>query len=182
MANQKGKSQNLACTSQRAYERTNTYKGDVINPNSSLVKTLEMHLANGDTTREWKTDIVVSQNEPSFLPRSLKQGIIYHFSLFCQLNIAQLLTIFAAGVTRLCQVTSNLNGLEQHELIMKRKRGTCFRRGHTYYICKFDVRVIVAPADLRFELWFAGKKFSRNHEPVAVTWDEAGSRVGEKVM
>ncbi len=63
---------------------------------------------------------------------------------------------------------------------MKHKRGKCFTRGHIYYICKFDVRVIVAPADLRFELWFAGNKFSRNHEPVAVAWDESGTKVGEK--
>ena len=104
------------------------------------------------------------------------------FTIFPYSSMVHLLTISTAGVARLCQVTSNLNGLEQHELIMKHKRGTCFRRGHTYYICKFDVRVIVAPADLRFELWFAGKKFSRNHEPVAVAWDEAGSNVGEKVV
>ena len=40
-----------------------------------------------------------------------------------------------------------------------------------------DIRVMVAPADLRFELWFAGEKFSGNHEPISVTWDDEGTKV-----
>lgn len=74
---------------------------------------------------------------------------------------------------------SNLEGVQQHQLVLKEKRGTCFWKGYRFYICQFDVRVIVAPADLRFELWFGGRKFSGNHEPVAVKWDEAGVRVGD---
>jgi hypothetical protein len=49
-------------------------KGDVINPNLPLVKSFEIRLGPGDTTRSWDSEIVVSQNEPSFLPRSLKHG------------------------------------------------------------------------------------------------------------
>ncbi|PHH83882.1 hypothetical protein CDD83_2874 [Cordyceps sp. RAO-2017] len=121
-----------------------------------IQKTFEMHLAEQDTTRSWDAEIVVSQNETSFLPHSLKQ----------------------AGVTKLCRVKSNLEGVQQRQLVLKQKRGTCFRRGYRFYICEFDVRIIVAPAGLRFELWFAGQKFSGNHEPISVSWDEAGVRVG----
>ncbi|KAF4589832.1 Hsp70 family chaperone [Ophiocordyceps camponoti-floridani] len=132
-------------------------KGDKIDPNSPLVKTFEIHLAEQDATRAWDADIVVSQNETSFLPRSLKQ----------------------AGVTKLCQVKSNLQGVQQHQLVMKHKRAIpCIRQGYRFYICEFDIRVIVAPADLRFELWFAGRRFSGNHEPIGVKWDEAGVKVG----
>lgn len=59
---------------------------------------------------------------------------------------------------------------------MKHKRGTCFKAGYKFYICEFEIRVIVAPADLRFELWFGGTKFSSNHEPITITWDEDGAR------
>lgn len=49
-------------------------KGDVVTPNLPLSKTFEIRLAAGDMTRSWDAEIVVSHNEPSFLPRSLKQG------------------------------------------------------------------------------------------------------------
>uniref|UniRef100_A0A0D2XVP4 Hsp70 protein n=1 Tax=Fusarium oxysporum (strain Fo5176) TaxID=660025 RepID=A0A0D2XVP4_FUSOF len=126
-------------------------KGDTVNPDSPLVKRFEIRLKDGDTTRAWDAEIVVSNNEAEWLPRSLKQ----------------------AGVMRLCSVKSNLAGIEQRQLVLKEKRGTCFRRGHKFYICRFDIRVIVAPADLRFELWFGGTKFSGNHQPISVQWDAA---------
>ncbi|KAJ4254954.1 hypothetical protein NW762_009754 [Fusarium torreyae] len=127
-------------------------KGDTVNPDSPLVKVFEIRLKDGDTTRAWDTDIVVSNNEPEWLPRSIKQ----------------------AGAMKLCSVKSNLAGVQQHQLVLKEKRGTCFSRGTKFYICRFDVRVIVAPADLRFELWFGGAKFSGNHQPISVQWDAAG--------
>ncbi|RFU80066.1 hsp70 family chaperone [Trichoderma arundinaceum] len=115
-------------------------KGDIVDPNVPLVKTFEYRLGPNDTTRSWNADIVVSQNEASFLPKSLKQ----------------------AGVTKLCRVRSNLDGVEQHQLLLKQKR------------------VTVAPADLRFELWFDGQKFSGNHEPVTPQWSEAGLKVNQE--
>ncbi|KZL70401.1 Hsp70 family chaperone [Colletotrichum tofieldiae] len=124
-------------------------KGDVINPNTPLVKSFDIRLRPTETTRSWEAKIVVSHNEASFLPRT--------------------------GVSKLCDVKSNLTGVQQEQLVLKEKRGTCFSRGFKFYICQFDIRVIVAPADLRFELWFAGQKFSGNHEPIAVTWDDQGS-------
>jgi hypothetical protein len=81
-----------------------------------------------------------------------------------------------AGAVKLCDVKSNLTGVEQHQLVLKNKRGTCFSRGYMFYICQFQIKVIVAPADLRFELWFGGQKFSGNHEPVTVTWDPNGAK------
>ena len=55
-------------------------------------------------------------------------------------------------------------------------------RGKKYYLCNFEVRAIVAPAEIRFELWFGGKKFSRNHEPIKVTWDDAGAKMGDPMQ
>ncbi|KAK3687750.1 hypothetical protein B0T22DRAFT_138195 [Podospora appendiculata] len=130
-------------------------KGDVVNPNVPLVKSFEIRIGSRDTTRAWDSEIVVSQNEPSMLPTSMKQ----------------------AGAVKLCDVRSNLAGVQQNQLVLKNKRGSCFSRGQTYYICQFDVRVIVAPADLRFELWFGGQKFSGNHEPITVSWDQNGAKV-----
>jgi len=82
-----------------------------------------------------------------------------------------------AGAIKLCEVKSNLTGVQQEQLVLREKRGTCFTRGYKFYICQFDVRVIVGPADLRFELWFGGQRFAGNHEPIAVSWDDLGSKV-----
>jgi hypothetical protein len=67
--------------------------------------------------------------------------------------------------------------VQQHQLVLKQKRGTCFGKGYKFYICHFEVRIIVAPADLRFELWFGGQRFSGNHRPIAVEWDPTGAKV-----
>ncbi|KAG5980824.1 hypothetical protein E4U55_003578 [Claviceps digitariae] len=129
-------------------------KGDTIDTNVPLIKTFQFHIAERDTNRSWVTDIVVSQNEASFLPSSLKQ----------------------AGATRLCRVTSNLSGVQQHQLVLKQKRRSCFSKGYKFYICEFEVRIEVAPADLSFELWLGGERFWGNHEPIRIAWDvgEAG--------
>ncbi|CAG9951202.1 unnamed protein product [Clonostachys rosea f. rosea IK726] len=124
-------------------------KGDAIDSDAVLTKGFEFWLGPGETTRTWDATFLISHNEASQLPKSLKQP----------------------GASNLCSVESNLSGVKQHELVMKHKRGTCLRRGKTYYICNFDIRVIVAPADIRFELWFGGRKWSGNHEPILVTWD-----------
>ncbi|KAK3355016.1 hypothetical protein B0H65DRAFT_563441 [Neurospora tetraspora] len=130
-------------------------KGDLVNPNAFLVKSFQIRLAATETTRAWKSQIVVSHHDPSQLPSSMKQD----------------------GAYKLCEVKSNLEGVQQDQLVKVNKRGTCWSRGVTFYICQFDVRVIVAPADLRFELWFGGQKFSGNHEPISVDWDHEGSKV-----
>ncbi|KAH7228493.1 uncharacterized protein BKA55DRAFT_716290 [Fusarium redolens] len=123
-------------------------KGDIVDPNTQLVKEFQIRLPEGDTTRSWNAEIVTSQNEVSFLPRSLKQ----------------------AGAVKVCEVKSNLDGVQQTQLVRKHKRGTCLSRGYTFYLCQFEIRVIIAPADLRFELWFGGWRFAGNHEPIKVTW------------
>ncbi|KXH67065.1 hypothetical protein CSAL01_11395 [Colletotrichum salicis] len=134
-------------------------RGMSFNPSKPLVKSFDIRLNTAETTRSWDANIVVSHNEVSFLPSSMKH----------------------AGASKLCEVKSNLTGVQQEQLILKEKRGTCFSRGFKFYICQFDIRVIVAPADLRFELWFAGQKFSGNHDPIAVTWeDEGASTTSEK--
>ncbi|KAM6538186.1 hypothetical protein FALCPG4_000069 [Fusarium falciforme] len=124
-------------------------KGDKIDPIAPLTKQFIRRLSPGQTAASFNTQVVTSRNEIKFLPQSLLK----------------------AGSKRLCRVESNLTGLKPDELVLMKKRGGCFRQGYKYYKCVFDVRVIVAPADLRFELWFNGVKFSRGHEPIKVEWN-----------
>jgi hypothetical protein len=65
--------------------------------------------------------------------------------------------------------------LEEH-----RTRGTCCFPGKKYWYCNYDVRAVPAPAEIRFELWKDGKKFSENHKPIDVVWDDAGAQLGNQ--
>jgi hypothetical protein len=60
------------------------------------------------------------------------------------------------------------------EFILKNRR--CWQ-GKRYYRVSFSVRVIAAPADLKFEVWFNGKKYNRSHDAVTVEWDKEGAAV-----
>lgn len=144
-------------------------KGDMVDPGTPLIKPFKIRLADGEHTRSWDAEIVMSQNEKNFLPRSMKQG--KSLSTYIQQDGFSLTC--TAGATRICRVKSNLDGVQQGELVLKHKRGTCWSRGWKYYLCEFEIRVIVAPADLRFELWFGGQRFSGNHEPIEVKWGSA---------
>ncbi|VUC31020.1 unnamed protein product [Clonostachys rosea] len=124
-------------------------KGDTVQPNSAFTKTFEIRLGSDETTRSWDSAFITSNLPADKLPTALRQP----------------------GAEKLCAVKSDLTGVQQHELVLKQKRGTCFKKGYKYYICQFDVKVIVAPADLRFELWFGGTKFSGNHDPISVSWE-----------
>jgi hypothetical protein len=77
-------------------------------------------------------------------------------------------------------VKSNLAGIQNNEMETKRKSKRFIFKGKKFYLCTFEVRAIVAPADLRFELWFGGQKFSKNHDPIQVTWDSDGVK-GETI-
>ncbi|ORY68543.1 Hsp70 family chaperone [Pseudomassariella vexata] len=131
-------------------------KGDVINTNIPITSTFTKKVDPGDEARSWDSIIYISDKDRDFLPKSVSEG----------------------GAKQLCVVKSDLTGVQNNDLIMKRKSKRFFIKGKKYYICSFEVRAIVAPADIRFELWFGGERFSGNHEPVKVTWDSEGTQVG----
>jgi hypothetical protein len=69
--------------------------------------------------------------------------------------------ISQAGSQTLCVVQSNLAEVAEREFELKNKR--CWQ-GKRHYLARFDVRVIIAPANLYFELWFKGAKYSMSDE------------------
>jgi hypothetical protein len=77
-------------------------------------------------------------------------------------------------------VKSDLTGVQNSEMLMKRKARKFLRKGKKYYLCTFDMKAIIGPADIRFEVWFGGQKFSGNHEPVKITWEPEGAKVGSQ--
>lgn len=60
----------------------------------------------------------------------------------------------------------------------KRRPQALFSRSARWYNCTYEVRALVGAADLTFELWFNGQRFSKNHAPIRVTWDDEGAAAG----
>ncbi|CAJ2506693.1 Uu.00g078790.m01.CDS01 [Anthostomella pinea] len=131
-------------------------KGDPISTNTPIVSAFTKKVDPRDSDRTWDSIIMISDLDRDFLPHNVDQE----------------------GAKQLCVVKSDLTGVQHSEMIMKRKARRLIFRGKKFYLCSFEVRAIVAPADIRFELWFAGQRFSGNHDPIKITWDAEGSKVG----
>lgn len=82
-----------------------------------------------------------------------------------------------AGAKQLCTVRSDLSGVRDSELepMRQKKSRGLFSRSARWYNCTYEVRALVGAADLTFQLWFNGQRFSKNHSPIRVTWDEEGA-------
>ncbi|KAI8960398.1 hypothetical protein F5Y11DRAFT_358482 [Daldinia sp. FL1419] len=131
-------------------------KGDSISTNAPISTTYTKKVDPKDSNRSWDSIVVISDLDPYYLPHSVNQE----------------------GFKQLCVVKSDITGISHSDMIMKRKSRRFLFHGKKFYICSYEVRVIVAPAELRFELWLAGQKFSGNHEPIKITWDTEGSKIG----
>ncbi|KAI9801059.1 MAG: hypothetical protein M1833_002927 [Piccolia ochrophora] len=69
-----------------------------------------------------------------------------------------------------CDIESNLSEADERSFIEKNKHFWNF--GKHYKQINYSIKVIVGPADLRFELWFDGRKFSKD-QAIKVDWAEA---------
>ncbi|PQE13605.1 hsp70 family chaperone protein [Rutstroemia sp. NJR-2017a BVV2] len=125
-------------------------KGDIIDTDSAKEASFSRKVLPGDRNRQWDTTIIISHENRETLPTSFRQP----------------------GSTKLCVVRSDLRDVAESEFeLMNRKPW----QGKKYYLATFTVKVIIAPADLKFELWFNGTRYNRSHEPLSVDWDPAGA-------
>ncbi|KAI0481270.1 hypothetical protein GGR56DRAFT_688865 [Xylariaceae sp. FL0804] len=125
-------------------------KGDPVSTNSPISSPFTKKVDPKDSNRTWDAIVMVSDLDRDSLPNAVS----------------------SPGVKQLCAVKSDLTGVQNSEMEMKRKSKRLIFRGKKFYLCTFEVRAVVAPAEIRFELWFAGQRFSGNHEPIKITWEE----------
>ncbi|KAL8371984.1 hypothetical protein RB595_001684 [Gaeumannomyces hyphopodioides] len=133
-------------------------KGDMIDPSHPLASSFSQKIDAESSVRAWDAIIMICNSDRDKLPKSIKDE----------------------RAKQLCTVKSDLSGIPIGELEMKKQSRGRFRRSKRFYVCNFDVRVIVAPAEIRFELWFNGHKFSGDHDPIEITWDEVGTQLGNQ--
>ena len=67
----------------------------------------------------------------------------------------------------LCSIQSDLSSANESKFIEKNKR--FWSLGKHYLKVEYQVRVLIGPADIRFELWFDNQKLSRD-QSIQVDW------------
>src|SRR5436190_4922852 len=99
----------------------------------------------GDGRKSWNAQIVMSTLPAHQLPRSMTRG----------------------GAKLVCAVESVLGDVE-----LKLKNRHWYNTGEMYLRAKFDVKVILGAADLKFQLWSKGGRIiSKDHDTISVKWD-----------
>jgi hypothetical protein len=67
----------------------------------------------------------------------------------------------------LCEISSDLSSADEKKFIEKNKSFWSLKKH--YFRIEYSVRVLIGPADLRFELWFDDQKLSRD-QSIKVEW------------
>jgi hypothetical protein len=81
------------------------------------------------------------------------------------------------GVQKVCMMTSDLRGCQIHEFEKQYRTvpGFCGLKKKSHFEAKYSVKVLVGMADVKFELWFAGRPRS---ELLKISWESLGDRIG----
>lgn len=72
---------------------------------------------------------------------------------------------FELDVQKLCTIVTSLAGIQTKEFEEKGRRSFFGRRGSNHhYVARFDVRTIIGPADLQFELCTSSCQVAKGFE------------------
>ncbi|KAL9058773.1 MAG: hypothetical protein Q9206_001760, partial [Seirophora lacunosa] len=102
----------------------------------------------GDPRRAFPTSIIESHAEEPFLPHYLGAGDAHS----------------------LCEIESDLSAADETKFKEKNRR--FWNLGWHYFRVEYEVKVLIGPADVRFELWFDNQKLSKD-QPIKVEWASA---------
>lgn len=73
----------------------------------------------------------------------------------------------AADTRILCEISSDLSTADEKKFVEKNKNFWSMKKHH--FRIEYSVRVLIGPADIRFELWFDDQKLSRD-QSIKVEW------------
>ncbi|OCK79537.1 hypothetical protein K432DRAFT_426449 [Lepidopterella palustris CBS 459.81] len=122
-------------------------KGEAVSTDEPIIHNFVRRVTPGDPRRAFPTSIITSDIDAQFLPYQMNND------------------------TRIiCEIQSDLSGTDEKRFIEMNKRFWKF--GKHYLKVEYQVRVIIGPADIRFELWFNNQKLSRD-QPIRVEWVSA---------
>ena len=116
-------------------------------PITGISKPYGLKVRLGNEYKPWTTTVVMSTSPLPQLPSNIDQD----------------------GVKTLCIVESVL---AEKPVEKKLKNRHWYNSGEKYLRVRFDVKVILGPADLKFQLWSKqGQLLSSEHDPISVKWD-----------
>jgi hypothetical protein len=119
-------------------------KGEPVSVDMPIVHNFVKKVSPGDPRRAFPTSVVQSNLEAWQLPEQMTHD------------------------TRLlCSISSNLSPISEQRFTEKNKR--FWSLGKHYFKVEYQVRVLIGPADIRFELWFNNQKLSRDTS-IRVDW------------
>ena len=130
----------------RCYCNMSVHKGENISTDG-ILKPYILKVPRGKEDSLWQTHVVMSDLPRNQLPTNLSQD----------------------GAKRLCDVESVLKdrGVE-----MKMKNRHWYNRGEKYVRARFDIKVILGSADLKFQLQTKDMTvLSRDHDAIQVKWE-----------
>jgi hypothetical protein len=99
---------------------------------------------NLDPPRVFETDIVTSDLDKELLP-----------------------LVMNAACHKICDISSDLSSVPLSEFKLKNRHW--WNRRAKYHRIEYIIKVALAPADIRFELWHNGRKLSKDN-PIKVEW------------
>ncbi|KAJ5698126.1 hypothetical protein N7462_000131 [Penicillium macrosclerotiorum] len=117
-------------------------------PITGLKKQFQLKMDPGKENEPWKVSIVMSALAADKLPQNMNH----------------------IGVQRVCDLDIVTEGVDR-----KLKNRHWYNTRPSFWRTKFDVKVVVGPADLSFQLWSKDQRIrSTKHEPISVKWMPAG--------
>lgn len=128
-------------------------QGQPVSSETPIIRNFTRKILPGDPRKTFPTQVVVSHVEKERLPEQLEPG-------------AEIL----------CEIASNLSTADERKF--KRKNRHIWNSGKPYLMVDYQVKVLIGPADIRFELWFDGQKLNKD-TPIKVEWTTTTAQVIE---
>ncbi|OAL00042.1 hypothetical protein IQ06DRAFT_250606 [Phaeosphaeriaceae sp. SRC1lsM3a] len=119
-------------------------KGEPVSVDQPIVHRFVKKVSPGDPRRAFPTSVIESSLEAGNLPSQMNHD------------------------TRiLCEISSDLSVADEKKFVEKNKNFWSMKKH--YFRIEYSVRVLIGPADIRFELWFDDQKLSRD-QSIKVEW------------
>ncbi|KAL8810328.1 MAG: hypothetical protein Q9200_002665 [Gallowayella weberi] len=122
-------------------------KGKPVTLDEPITHGFHRKMPPGDPRRVFPTSIVESNANEQFLPHHMGAGDAHI----------------------LCEIESDLSSADESKF--KEKNKHFWSLGKHYFKIDYEIKVLIGPADVRFELWFSGQKLSKDR-PIKVEWQE----------
>ncbi|KAH7079498.1 hypothetical protein FB567DRAFT_123409 [Paraphoma chrysanthemicola] len=119
-------------------------KGEPVSVDQPIVHRFVKKVSPGDPRRAFPTSVIESSLDSAALPDQMNE----HTRI-------------------LCEISSDLTAADEKKFVEKNKNFWSLKKH--YFRIEYSVRVLIGPADIRFELWFDDQKLSRD-QSIKVEW------------